>query len=376
MTQPTPLSVETISSGDRLAAAVRAMRLEPAIALDTESNSFFRYPEQLCLVQVATSRAVAIIDPLAFSEVTPLREMLASSAVQKVLHGADYDLRSLDRAWGTRMANLYDTSIAARFAGMTQLGLASLAEALLGVRLNKEKRLQRADWGRRPLSGEALEYAASDVRYLLAIRDRLEERVRLLGRTAWVAEECARLEGVRYEPPDPQTAFLATKGSRDLSPRGLAVLRSLFALREREAVRRGRPPFQVLGDATLVYLAAKPEAKLAETPGLGPVGLQRLGHLLQEAIREGVIAPPFHRPPPSRLREERPTPEQMVRLQRLKAWRSALGRRLSLDPALLWPMASLERLAREPGAELASPDVRVWQRQEFEGALRAVLAGG
>ncbi len=374
--QQTPLSVETITSGDRLAAAVQAMRLEPAIALDTESNSFFRYPEQLCLVQIATSRAVAIIDPIALGEVTPLKEMLANSAVQKVLHGADYDVRSLDRAWGSRMVNLYDTNIAARFAGMTQLGLASLAEVLLGVKLNKEKRLQRADWGRRPLSSEALEYAASDVRHLLAIRDLLEERLRLLGRTAWVVEECARLEGVRYEPPDPETAFLTTKGSRDLSPRGLAVLRALHAFREREALRRGRPPFHVLGDSTLVHLAAKPEAELAETPGLSTAVLQRLGHSLREAISEGMGAPPFHRPPPSRPREDRLTQEQMSRLQKLKAWRSALGERLSMDPSLLWPMAGLQQLAREPGAELAAPEVRTWQRQEFEGSLRAVLAEG
>lgn len=376
MTQQTLLPVETITSGDRLAAAVQAMRLESAIALDTESNSFFRYPEQLCLVQVATSRAVVIIDPIAIGEVAPLKEMLASSAVQKVLHGADYDVRSLDRAWGSRMTNLYDTNIAARFAGMTQLGLASLAEALLGVKLNKEKRLQRADWGRRPLSSEALEYAASDVRHLLAIRDRLEERLRLLGRTGWVAEECARLEGVRYEPPDPTTAFLSVKGSRDLNPRGLAVLRALHAFREREALRRGRPPFHVLGDATLVLLAARPEATLAETPGLSPAVLQRLGHSLQEAIREGMSAPPFHKPPASRPREERHTQQQMVRSQKLKAWRSALGERLSMDPSLLWPMASLQQLAREPGAELAAPEVRVWQRQEFEESLRAVLAEG
>jgi len=375
VTQMTTLPVQTITSGNQLAAAVEAMHREPAIALDTESNSFFHYPEQLCLVQIATSRAVVIVDPLAFSEVLPLKGLLASPGVQKILHAADYDVRSLDRAWGFRVANIYDTNLAARFAGMTQLGLAALAEELLGVRLNKEKRLQRSDWGRRPLSREAQEYAAADVRHLMALRVELDKRLRLLGRTGWVAEEFTLLERIRYEPPDPESAFLAVKGSRDLSPRGLAVLRALFAFRDLEALRQGRPHFRILGDATLVYLAAKPEADLAQTPGLGPAGMQRFGPSLQQAIKEGRSAPPFHRPRPAQQRA-RPTQELIARLQKLKAWRSALGERLSMDPSLLWPMASLERLAGQAStldAELGAPEVRAWQRQEFGASLRTLL---
>ena len=375
MTQMTTLPVQTITSSGQLAAAVEAMHREPAIALDTESNSFFHYPEQLCLVQIATSRAVVIVDPLAFSEVLPLKGLLASPGVQKILHAADYDVRSLDRAWGFRVANIYDTNLAARFAGMTQLGLAALAEELLGVRLNKEKRLQRSDWGRRPLSREAQEYAAADVRHLMALRVELDKRLRLLGRTGWVAEEFTLLERIRYEPPDPESAFLAVKGSRDLSPRGLAVLRALFAFRDLEALRQGRPHFRILGDATLVYLAAKPEADLAQTPGLGPAGMQRFGPSLQQAIKEGRSAPPFHRPRPAQQRA-RPTQELIARLQKLKAWRSALGERLSMDPSLLWPMASLERLAGQAStldAELGAPEVRAWQRQEFGASLRTLL---
>ncbi|MDO8750575.1 MAG: HRDC domain-containing protein [Dehalococcoidia bacterium] len=371
----TNLPVQTITSGDQLAAAVKAMHREPAIALDTESNSFFRYPEQLCLVQIATSRAVVIVDPLAFSEVLPLKALLASPSLQKIIHAADYDVRSLDRAWGFRVSNIYDTNLAARFAGMTQLGLAALAQELLGVRLNKEKRLQRSDWGQRPLNREALEYAAADVRHLMAIRDELDKRLRLLGRTGWVAEEFTLLERIRYEPPDTESAFLAVKGSRDLSPRGLAVLRALFAFRDLEALRQGRPYFRVLGDATLVYLAAQPEADLAQTPGLGPAGLQRFGPSLRQAIQEGRSAPSFHRPRPAQ-RRDRPTQEQIARLQMLKAWRSALGQRLSMDPSLLWPMASMERLAGQTStldAELAAHEVRAWQFQEFGASLRTLL---
>ncbi|MBI4311225.1 MAG: ribonuclease D [Chloroflexi bacterium] len=378
MRQETSLPTYTVSDSAELARLVEEMCSDPAIGLDTESNSFFHYPEQLCLVQIATSRFVAIIDPFACSDMSPLEALLASPAVQKVLHGADYDVRCLDRAWGFRVAGLYDTNVAARFLGMTQVGLAALAEALVGVTLNKDKRLQRADWSRRPLGQEALDYAASDVRHLTAIRDRLEEQLRLLGRTAWVAEECARLTEIRYVPPDQEKAFLGVKGSHGLSPRELAVLRALFAFREREALRQGRPPFYVLGDSALVHLARNPDADLAQTPGLGSAGLQRFGRALERALQEGRDAPPYQAPRASWPRQARPTPQQLARLQKLKVWRTALGEQLSMDPSLLWPSSSLETLALQPDAleqEMASQKVRAWQRQEFGESLRTLLAG-
>ncbi|MSQ33779.1 MAG: ribonuclease D [Dehalococcoidia bacterium] len=364
-----------MTGSSQLESAARAMLGEPAIALDTESNSFYRYPEQLCLVQVATSRQVYLIDPFAVGDSAPLGRVLADAAIQKVIHGADYDVISLDRHAGMRVRNLYDTSVAARFSGLEQVGLAALAEALLGVTLNKSKRLQRADWGQRPLALELQEYAASDVRYLLALRDLLDERLQTLGRGAWVAEECARLEAVRYNAPDVALAFLSAKGSRDLDGRGLAVLRALFAFREEEARRQERPPFYILSEAALVQLAANPKTDLTDVPGLGEQGLRRYGHAIERALREGLEAPPVRRPA-STHPWARPTPEQAERLPRLKEWRRAQGAALGLDPALLWPMASLERLARAPAtleAELAAPEVRRWQREQFGEQLRQWL---
>ncbi len=370
--------MELVTGAASLEAAARAMLGEPAIALDTESNSFYRYPEQLCLVQVATSRQVYLVDPLAVGDIAPLGRVLADAAVQKVIHGADYDVISLDRHAGLRVRNLYDTGVAARFVGLEQVGLAALAQALLGVTLNKSKRLQRADWGRRPLAPELQEYAAADVRYLLALRDLLDERLQALGRGAWVAEECARLEEMRYNAPDVPLAFLAAKGSRELDGRGLAVLRALFAFREEEARRQERPPFYILSEAALVQLAANPQADLGEVPGLGEGGLKRYGRAIERALREGLAAPPVRRPA-STHPWARPTPEQVERLRRLKEWRSARGAELGLDPALLWPMASLERLARAPetlAAEFSAPEVRRWQRERFGEQLRQWLGGG
>jgi len=154
------------------------------------------------------------------------------------------------------------------------------------------------DWGRRPLSDEALYYAATDVRHLLALQETLDQRLQSLGRTAWVAEECARLEEVRYTAPDLENAYLSVKGAKNLDGRGFAILRSLFLFREEEARRQHRPPFFVMPDVALIYLATTPTVAFSEVPGLGQAGMRRFGRGLQQALRDGLAAPPIHSPPP------------------------------------------------------------------------------
>ena len=374
MTSVLPTPFELVTDAPRLAAVLQALSRDRRIVLDTESNGFHRYPEQLCLIQLAIQDRLYIVDPLGIDDVGPLGQVLGDEAIEKVLHAADYDIRCLDREWGFRIRNLYDTSIAARFTGMNKLGLATVVQELLGSTPPKEKRLQRADWSLRPLSAEALEYAAGDVRYLLALRELLGERLESLGRTEWVAEECARLAEVRHTAPDMETAFLSMKGSGILDGKGLAVLKALCAFREAEALSRGVPPFRVLPDKTLLILAGDPAVDMDTVPGLSRGVLRRMGRGLHRALGEGINAQRVRRPRKPRVL---PVAGEAERLQGLKAWRSNEGERLGLDPALLWPMPSLERLARAPEtleAELGAPEVRRWQGRYIAPALRAYLA--
>lgn len=370
-----PLPVEIICRPVQLSAFARELVGTHLIALDTESNSFHHYPEQLCLIQIATRHKIYIIDTISLHDLAPLGDILADISIKKVIHSADYDIRSLDRHSGLRIRNVFDTSIAARFTGITQLGLEALTRDLLGITINKSKRLQRSDWGRRPLSAEALEYAATDVRHLIAVKEILDQQLRTLGRETWVDEECTRIEEVRYAAPNPETAYLYVKGSKNLDGRELAVLQSLVLFREEAARRQHRPPFFVLPDATLVLLATNPQADLSEVPGLGQTGLKRFGQGLQQALHNGMTAPPIHRPP--RRKFVRASEEEVKRLSQLKEWRTSLGSSLSLDPSLLWPLGSLERLARAPdtlSVELTSDSIRRWQRDVVAPSLEACLS--
>ena len=374
MEHKSSIPIEFLTSSGQVSDLACILFQERCIAIDTESNSRHRYPERVCLVQVATNSKVYLIDTLAVEDMKPLGEVLADETVAKVIQGAEYDIRCLDREWGFRVRNLFDTSIAARFVGMKQFGLSALTEALLGVQVPKLARIQKSDWSHRPLSHDALNYAATDVWHLLGIRKALERGLRTLSRSTWVSEECARLEEIRYIAPDPETAFLSLKGSRRLNGQEKAILKRLFTLREAEARRRNRPPYYVLPHETLVYLASKPAADLAQLPSLRGQVDSRFGRLLRATLHKGLADPPISNPIRHGIRPA--TPIETKRLQILKKWRVNLGRQLSLDPALVWPMASLERLAKAPrtlSAELLSPDVRQWQREQFATSLGASL---
>ena len=349
------------------------------IGLDLESNGFFRYPEQVCLIQISTPGDVFVIDPLALEDMKPLGSVLATKKVETVLHAGSHDVLSLDRDWGMHIENMFDTNIAAAFVGMSRLGLANVLEEELGVDIPKEKRIQRSDWSNRPLSQKALDYAANDVRYLHELREALGKRLRKLGREDWVKEECQRLSATRYDPPDPDMAVFNVKGWRSLDDQGLAILQSLVDFREDHAVRMGRPHFRVIPDMALITLADKPNSDLSRVRGLGNFSRGSMARGIRKAIAEGQSSKPPTRPAqPRQPRIPRGQREAISsRLAKLKQWRIARGKDLSLDPALIWPMRSLQRIARAPDkleSEMQDPDVRRWQRKEFGKSLRRALA--
>jgi ribonuclease D len=372
---PTQLPIEILTDSRQLLDLSNSLSQQQRIAIDTESNSRHRYPERVCLVQLATNTCVYLIDTLSVEDLTPLGNVLADPSITKVIHGADYDIRCLDREWKFQLRNLFDTTVAARFAGIEKYGLSALIEELLGIQIPKDAHLQKSDWSERPLSRKALEYAATDVSYLFGIQGVLNKRLEILGRNTWVSEECARLEEIRYVIPDPETAFLSLKGSAKLDSQQKAMLKQLFLLRESEAYIRNRPPYFVLPHEPLLYLAANPDTDLTQLPVFKGHTNTRFGKLLVKALRNRVEAIPVqsqtHRK--SRIMSK----AVKTRLEKLKQWRSACGEQLSLEISLVWPRASLERLASDPrslSSELASPEVRQWQREQLSKSLETTLA--
>ncbi len=361
---------------NRIAASLAR---EPEVAIDTEANSMYAYRGRICLIQIGVSDSAYLVDPLAVSDLSALEKLLANPSVIKIMHGSDYDLRSFYREYGFKTAGLFDTETSARFLGMLSPNLAAVLRTFLEVEIPKSRRLQRSNWARRPLSSEAINYAAADIQHLIPLASTLRQLLKAKGRLDWAREEFSRLEAISATARlSTEPTFLRVKGSDRLSPRGLAVLKELFEFREAEAERLDWPTYRVMRNETLLYLAQAPHTPLEEAPDLSPQLARRAGNRIREAIKRGQLGPEYPRPPRPR-RTHSWDREAQGRQQVLKQWRTDRGAALGLDPALLWPATSLDRLAHRPDAweselaEAGAAEIRAWQRKEFSRELADVL---
>jgi ribonuclease D len=281
---PPRMPATLVADAASLEALAERLRAEPAVAFDTESNSFHVYRERVCLLQISTRAEDFLVDPFAV-DVGPLGRVLCDGR-EIVMHGADYDVRCLKREWGWALPRLFDTMAAARRLGRSGLGLSALVESHFGVRLSKSS--QRSDWGRRPLTREQIAYAALDTHYLLPLRDLLAGELESRGAADEARKEFDRIASVRpHERVFDPEGWRRLKGARDLDAPGRQVLRALWLAREAQASESDRPPFKVLAEHAMVDLARRrpptPE-ELQRVPGVTPSVMRRLGAAIQEAI--------------------------------------------------------------------------------------------
>jgi ribonuclease D len=372
-----------LASSEEVADAARAAR-EPRnrIGLDTEFMSEGRYRALLCLVQIVVDdpsaeqgRRILMIDALDHVDVSPLAELLADPAIEVVLHAGRQDVAILRRVWNTEVTNIFDTQIAAGFAGASaQSGYGNLLGAILGRRVGKTASYTR--WDVRPLTEEQLSYAAEDVAHLLELTDELQRRLGDSGRLGWAREECWRLEAASDER-DPYSAWERVQRINQLDPRSRAVARELAAWRERTASGEDRPINSVLGDPPLVELAKRHPSSLdglEQIRGIHPSTIRRRGPQLLEAIAVGLQAPPIPRDDVRARSEPGDTP--------LIALAEALLRARAMDAGLAYELIAsrgdLELIVGAARRGAPDPNVRTlagW-REELVGAdLRALLSG-
>jgi ribonuclease D len=332
-------------------------------------------------VQVADRAGrVWLVDPLALPDLGPLGEVTAAGRPLVVLHAGDNDLAHLKRRYGFRFGRIFDTSLAARFLGARALGLDVLLSQYLGVALPPSR--QKDDWSVRPLSPAQEQYAAADVLHLLPLKDRLAAELAARGRLAWVEEESAALaaEPVAERTPDPE-AYLRVKGARDLKPRQQAILRALWEARERLAREADRPPFKVLGDATLLALAqAAPAtgADLAAVPGCSARVVQRWGPAILAAIAQAQALAEDELPTPARSPRPPALPNAVRRrIEALRRWRQAAAPAAGLDPGVLLPNRLIRPIAEAAPRDLAGlaavEGIRRWRVEAFGREILAAL---
>lgn len=380
------MSFELIQDQASIERLARTLASEQSIALDCEAAGFHRYTDRLSLVQLSTPVESYVLDPFAVELGPALAPILEDPDREIILHGADYDLRLLDRDLGVHIRGLYDTQVAAAFSGEPSLGLAALLEKSFGVKLSKK--YQKADWANRPLSPEMLEYASSDTRHLHRLAALLRTQVAELGRQDWVEEENRFLEELppREDPVGtPVDPLSRVKAARNLEPRTLIRLRAALSWRDELASRIDRAPFRVASDAALINVAEGTPHTVQDLSGL-PAFPRRFareeGSSLLSALRAADAIPesdlkPFPRAPrgrgPGRL-----TPEEEDRATKVREVRNRRSPELGIDRGLLLPNHLIMAIAR---ANPSNRDelkrvagLRQWQIDLFGEAMMAALA--
>ncbi len=336
----------------------------------------YAYQEQICLIQVSIPGQDYIIDPLGNFDLDGFGALIEDPDVEKVFHAAEYDLMLMKREHGWKLNNLFDTMWAARILGYERFGLASILNDLYQVRL--DKRFQRANWCKRPLSKEQLAYAQADTHYLLGLRDHLAGELEEAGRVE-EAEEIFE-EQSQVELPDTgfdAESFWSINGAYRLPPQNKAILRALNIFRDEQARRQNQPHFKVLHDKTLLKLAREAPRSmqaLQQIKELSRTQIQRYGEDLLRVIKENLNGRAPHRPP----QRPRPSDDVIRRYEALRTWRKARGRARGVESDVILSRDALWEIAHsnpQNMAQLAEIEkLGPWRLQMYGDEILELLA--
>lgn len=368
--------MQFVATAEELQAAVAHLSRFPSIPVDTEADSLHHYFEKLCLIQISSPEQNFIVDPLTGIDLAPLTSLLGKKEI--LCHGADFDIRMLRKFGGYEPGRVFDTMLAAQFAGYPRPSLAALVEQHFGVVLSKAN--QKADWSKRPLTQSMLDYAVNDTRYLLKLKEILTAQLEELGRVSWYQEMCEAMvsQTSRTRESDPDELW-RIKGSKDVRGRALALVKELWHWREEEAKRRDRPRFKVLSTEQIIPIALWIDQHAGQPVwecGVLPMGVrERKPASLQEAVDRAMATDPqtlFRAKKKGVFR--RWTNEQETRLQRLKDARKRLSEELKMDASLICTNAVLETIVSDEDPSIRPESLfQRWQWNLMSEAINAPL---
>ena len=366
---------------DGVAELAGQARAAGRLGIDTEFMGEGRYRALLCLVQIAVETPdgvrVEVLDPLTTEfDPTPLAAVLADPSIQVILHAGRQDVALLRREWRTDIHGIFDTQVAAGFAGLrAQLGYEALLHEMVGVRLRKSASFTR--WDTRPLSDEQVGYAREDVLHLAELADALQSALSNRGRLDWALEECRMLEEVSDER-EPNTIFNRLPRINSLEPAQRAVALELVRWREDTARENDRPVPSVLADAPLVEVAKRRPSsldRLAQIRGLNESTLRRRGRAILGVVERGRTREPIpvdgDRPAPSDANDA-PLIALGEALVRARAAEAGLAYELIAARADLQRIVTAVRLG-EPDADVRT--LQGWRREVVGIELLELLQG-
>ncbi|HEY7892100.1 MAG TPA: HRDC domain-containing protein [Solirubrobacteraceae bacterium] len=358
-------------------------RQSGSLAVDTEFMGEGRYRTLLCLVQLAVrdeagTLHTALIDPLSDElDAGPLISLLSDPEIEVIMHAGRQDTALLRRRFDTEVTAIFDTQVAAGFAGFAaQASYHTLLREVLTIDLTKTASFTR--WDARPLSKEQLRYAREDALHLPELATELKRRLHTAKRLEWALQECQAVQ-CASDARDLESVFLRLPRVRNLSAAAQAVARELVEWREQVAAAGDRPVQGVLADAVLVEVAKRKPASIHQLQGIrgmGPGTLRRDGQGLLDAIRRGADRP--HEP----LAQLPRTTRSDTRDAALIALCEALVRARTIEAGLAYELVAsrsdLQAIVAAKRVNHAEPDVRTlrgWRRELVGEELLELLDG-
>jgi ribonuclease D len=352
--------------------AMARVAAETLVSVDTEADSLHSYFDKVCLVQISIPTDDFVIDPLQQIDLAQFGALLANPNITKILHGADYDLRILNRDFGFTMSNVIDTMVCSQLLGYESIGLAALLERHFGIKLDKAH--QRADWAMRPLPPDMLGYAASDTHHLIALAAILRNELTNLGRWDWALEEFSRLEMIRFRDEEEPEKFRRLKGIGTFDRRSLAIARELHEWRDGLARVADRPPFKIIGNDVIIEVAKAKAQSLEAFASIKAMSLyhrNRYGREIARLVRKAMQLDESALPERGETRPWNRDKELEGRINRMKSARDRVAKELKIDASVLAPRHMLTAIAQSGTLDI--PAMRDWQKKVVGPALLDAL---
>ena len=365
--------MHVITTQAELEAAIREFEKSDFVTVDTEFIRETTFWPELCLVQMATPSATALVDPLAVDiDLSPFFRLMANEAVTKVFHAARQDIEIVFHLGGLIPHPVFDTQVAAMVCGFgDSVSYDQLVQRITGAHIDKTSRF--TDWRHRPLSDKQLTYALADVTHLIDVYRHLKAELEREQRAHWLNEEMDVLTSRETYDPHPEDAWKRLK-TRLRKPQELAVVQAVSSWREREARDRNVPRGRVLKDDAIFEIAQQAPRDAAALGRLRttPRGWERSS---TAAALLGVVNAALDLPPeamPKLPRLPQPAEGSSAAAELLRVLLRLVAEREGVAPKVLASSDDLDRIAAE-GEAAGVPALSGWRRQVFgDQALRLV----
>jgi ribonuclease D len=354
------MKYEYINSDLELEKLCHILENKEEIAVDIEcENGLHHYGTFISIIQISTIEKNYIIDMLNINNVEPLKEVFENALIKKIFHDVNFDLSILYTQYKINVNNVYDTQMAVKILGDTEIGLGAVLKNYMGIEV--EKKFQTADWTKRPLSKELLDYAVNDTAHMIKLKKILNEKLEKLERKKWVEEMFREIDFKVFEHKKPNP--LEMRGAKQLEDYEKGILRRIYFLREELAKKVNKPVFYIMRNKRLIEIAKNPPKNVTEWKemrGVHPIVKKYAWEFCNE-VNQGKKER-FVSIKKTKKKVSSPTPNRTEKTEKIIEIRNKIAEKHKIPPHLIMTKEQIDDLVTSK----TFPNLYNWQRKLLE----------